>query len=259
MGSSKHIGQELNELHNGNSEWSITLLCITLVLLGIGAVYFFQINGSFEKEFGAYMTGSLYSFLIYGIALIIVSYISKAPKKVLGLFAIIEALILFLTKFEFNIIGLFINNGNDLNNSSYIHDQLKIIRDSSVLIGKGENFDINGLPEFYGKYMFSSIAYNFGWIAGFIVIIFITTLLIKIYKISKNIKNNYGKILILGIEIILWIQIVLHMLSNFGCINEYIQLPFISYARTSIVFNMFIIGIIINVYKGRSISRVELS
>ena len=203
MGSSKHIGQELNELHNGNSEWSITLLCITLVLLGIGAVYFFQINGSFEKEFGAYMTGSLYSFLIYGIALIIVSYISKAPKKVLGLFAIIEALILFLTKFEFNIIGLFINNGNDLNNSSYIHDQLKIIRDSSVLIGKGENFDINGLPEFYGKYMFSSIAYNFGWIAGFIVIIFITTLLIKIYKISKNIKNNYGKILILGIEIIL--------------------------------------------------------
>ena len=119
--------------------------------------------------------------------------------------------------------------------------------------------ELNELPEFYGKYIFSSIVYNFGWIAGFIIIILITALLIKIYKISKNIKNNYGKILILGIESILGIQIVLHMLSNFGFINGYVQLPFISYALTSIVFNMFIIGIIINVYKGRSISRVELS
>lgn len=371
MGSSKHIGRELNELHKDNSEWSITLLSITLVLLSIGTIYCFEINGSFEKIFIGYsnyilnqsilwsiigllglligcfidyrkikkysihiyliglillflaflstglnrvdrwlqirnisinigylgpiffiialsgiycnyrwsnkknlikglllgmiplillsMTESLYSFLIYGITLILVSYISKAPKKVLVIFAIIDASILFLTKLRFNIIGLFINNGNDLNNSSYIHDQLKIIRDSSVLIGTGENFDITGLPEFYGKYMFSSIVYNFGWIAGFIVIILITTLLIKIYKISKNIKNNYGKTLILGIESVLGIQIILHMLSNFGCINGYIQLPFISYDGTSMVFNMFIIGIIINMYKGRSISKVELS
>lgn len=259
MGSSKHIGQELNELHKSNSEWSITLLCITLVLLGIGTMYFFQINGSFEKEFGAYMTGSLYSFFIYGIALIIVSYISKAPKKVLGSFAIIEALILFLTKFEFNIIGLFITNRNDLNNSSYIHDQLKIIRDSSVLIGKAENFNKNGLPNFYSEYMFSYIVYNFGWIAGFIIILLLTALLIKIYKISKNIKNNYGSTLIIGIASILGIQFIWHVLSNLGFINGNVPLPFISYGGTAIVFNMFIIGIIINVYKGRSISRIELT
>ena len=371
MGSSKHIGQELNELHKGNFEWSITLLCITLVLLSIGTIYCFEINGSFEKVFGGYsnyilnksilwsiiglmglligcfidyrkikkyslhiyiiglillclvflspevngvvqwlqighisinmgylgpilfiialsgiycnykwsnkkniikglllgiiplillsMTGSLYSFLIYSIALIIVSYISKAPKKILGIFAIIEALILFLTKIRFNIIGFFINNGNDLNNSSYIHDQLKTIRDSSVLIGKAENFNKNGLPNFYSDYMFSYIVYNFGWIAGFIVIILITTLLIKIYRISKNIKNNYGSTLILGIASILGIQFIGHLLSNLGFINGNVPLPFISYGGTAMVFNMFIIGIIINVYKGRSISRIELS
>lgn len=71
-------------------------------------------------------------------------------------------------------------------------------------------------------------------------------------------KNTYGKSLVLALTTILGIQFVWNILFNLGLAVGGVSLPFISYSGTSIIINMFIVGIIINVYKGRSISKVEL-
>ena len=71
-------------------------------------------------------------------------------------------------------------------------------------------------------------------------------------------KNTYGKSLVLALTTILGIQFVWNILFNLGLAVGGVSLPFISYSGTSIIINMFVVGIIINVYKGRSISNVEL-
>jgi len=53
MGSSKHVGDELNEIHKCNPEWSVIAISITLVLLSIGFMSLFQINGEFYRWFGS--------------------------------------------------------------------------------------------------------------------------------------------------------------------------------------------------------------
>ena len=369
MGSSKHVGDELNEIHKCNPEWSVIAISITLVLLSIGFMSLFQINGEFYRWFGSSFirdrtilwgaigvialltacfidyrkikkyskyiyivsivllmitiiipintngvkqwiyigelsiktgyfcpvfiiialtaiydkyewnsrnniikglllglvpsllvsgTNSFGNFIVYGISLILLIYMSKANKKILGLFSTSEILILFLTRVGFESISGFINRWNDIDDSGYIYNQLKIIRDSSVLFGRGANFDLIRLPEFYNDVIFSSIVYSFGWVVGAIVVILISTLLFRIIKVSRSIKNSYGRSLVIGITAILGIQFVWNILFNLGLAVGGVSLPFISYSGTSIIINMFIVGIIINVYKGRSISKVEL-
>lgn len=204
-------------------------------------------------------TNILGYFVIYGLALILLVYMSKANKKILGLFATIEILILFLTRVGFGSVSGFINIWNDINDSGYVYNQLKIMRDSSVLIGRGVNFDLNRLPEFYNDVILSSIVYSFGWVVGAIVVILIATLLIRIIRVAINVKNRYGKSLVLGLTTILGVQFIWNILFNLGLAVGGVSLPFMSYCGTSMIINMFIIGIIINVYKGRSISKVELS
>ncbi|BCZ46282.1 cell division protein FtsW [Clostridium gelidum] len=373
MGSSKHVGDELNEIHKCNPEWSIIVMSITLVLLSIGVITLFQINGNLYRIFRSslildrsilwgtiglvalvvgcfidYRKIKIYSkyiyivgivlmsctvfsffdgfisghgqvlqiggfsintayfgpiifivalagiydkydwnnrnnmikglllgivplllvamaninilgyFIMYGVSLNLLVYMSKANKKILGLFAAIEILILFLTRVGFESVSGFINRWNDINDSGYVYNQLKIMRDSSVLIGRGVNFDLNTLPEFYNDVIFSSIVYSFGWVAGAIVVILLATLLIRIIKVAISVKNSYGKSLVLGLTNILGIQFVWNILFNLGLAVGGVSLPFISYSGTSIIINMFIVGIVINVYKGRSISKVEL-
>ncbi|MBN1039330.1 FtsW/RodA/SpoVE family cell cycle protein, partial [Clostridium botulinum] len=205
-------------------------------------------------------TNSLFSFIIYGISLIILVYLSKPSKRILGLFISIETLIMILSKIGFDTISNFVNRSNNIDGYGYIYNQLKIIRDSSVLIGRATNFDKNIIPEFYIDYILSYIIYNFGWIVGIIIITLIGVLIIRMIKVAICVKNTYAKSLVLGVVSIITIQFICNVLMTFGItisVHSPMPLPFISYGGTSTVINMFIVGIIINVYKGKNISKVE--
>ena len=114
------------------------------------------------------------------------------------------------------------------------------------------------MPEIYGDYMFSSIMYNFGYVACIIVVIIVLALLTRVIKVAFSIKNNYGKSLVIGVMSIFTIQFVWNILLNMGFALYGVYMPFISYSSTDVIFNMVAVGMIINVYKGRSLSRVDL-
>ncbi|NFS28078.1 FtsW/RodA/SpoVE family cell cycle protein [Clostridium botulinum] len=368
MGSSKHVGSELNMLHKSKPEWSIIALSIGLVLFSAVIIRFFEWNVELEnnhisknniifnilaifvfimscfidyreiKKYSKYIytiglfslaytvfsgiqgvngvkqwlpiggltinigyfvpiiivialagiydkydwtnkrkiiialflgllplgllvrTNSLFSFIIYGISLIILVYLSKPSKRILGLFISIETLIMILSKIGFDTISNFVNRSNNIDGYGYIYNQLKIIRDSSVLIGRATNFDKNIIPEFYIDYILSYIIYNFGWIVGIIIITLIGVLIIRMIKVAICVKNTYAKSLVLGVVSIITIQFICNVLMTFGItisVHSPMPLPFISYGGTSTIINMFIVGIIINVYKGKNISKVE--
>lgn len=367
MGSSKHVGNELNKLHKCDTDWSIIVVAVTLILLSIGFMSLFQINGEFNTfanqciirdrsilwgaiggiilliacfvdyrkikiySYYIYIIGILLlsftiatsvnvngfrqwlqigglsinmgyvgpvifvialsgiydkykwnnirnifkglllgivplllisimniltDFVLYGLVLVLLIYMSRANIKTLVLFVVSELVIFYLTGLGVEPVSDFMNRWNDINDSGYIYNQLKIIRDSSVLFGRGANYDLIRLPEFYNDVIFSSIVYSFGWIVGLIVIILIVALLFRIIKVAISVKNSYGKSLVLGITTILGVQFAWNVLFNLGIAIGGVSLPFLSYGGTDKVMDMLIIGIIINVYKGRSISKV---
>lgn len=371
MGPSKNVGEELNNVHKCNAEWSVIAFSIILVLINVLVMAFFQIRGDFDKLFGksnyfllnrsiiyntiglavllmagfcdykkirkyskhiyiiilfllgyteiistnvnklrqflsimgfsinmAYagiilftvalagiydkyewggrrnnikgvslgivslilisFTNSFACFIVYGLALILLFYLSKAGIKIISLFVSLEILIMTVTRIGFESIAGFLNPSNDIEGYGYIYNKLKVIRESSRLIGGGVFFDKRTLPEFYGNVMFSSIIYSFGWIFGVLILMLIAILLIRIVRAAFSVRNTYGKSLILGILAILGIQFIWNILFNLGLAVAGGVMPFISYDGTSVIINMFAIGLIINVYKGRSISKIEL-
>ncbi|GAA0077592.1 FtsW/RodA/SpoVE family cell cycle protein [Clostridium sp. CTA-5] len=205
-------------------------------------------------------TNSLFSFIIYGISLIVLLYSFKVSKKILGLFASVEALLIILSRIGFETNLNFMDISNNINGYGDINNKLNIIRDSSVLIGRANNFDINIIPDFYTDYILSYIIYNFGWIVGVIVITLIGVLIIRMIKVAISVKNTYAKSLVFGVVSIIIIQFIGNILMTFGVTisaSALMPLPFVSYGGTATIINMFIVGIIINVYKGKSISKIE--
>ncbi|MDP4144766.1 MAG: FtsW/RodA/SpoVE family cell cycle protein [Bacillota bacterium] len=150
----------------------------------------------------------------------------------------------------------FVNYQNDPMGSGYIYMQLHKLIASAGLLGKGiHSTDITSLPDFHQDFIFTYITYAFGWAASIVLIIIITAFLIKLFKLSSKIKDNFGKVLIKSLSILLGVQFLFNILMNIG-LAPYMgaSLPFISYGGSNILLNFIIIGFIMGIYRRRNLT-----
>lgn len=115
--------------------------------------------------------------------------------------------------------------------------------------GLGRNLQSNlFLPEAYGDFIFSIIGEELGFIGAFLIITAYFAIFILGWLIAKNAGSEYGKLLALGLTLMITttafvnIGVVIGLLPTTG-----IPLPFISFGGTAIVFMSISVGIIINI------------
>lgn len=99
MGSSKHVGDEINKLHQCNTEWGLVGISITLVLLSIGIMTFFQINGDFYRIFHGssfLLNRSILWGTIGVIALLIACFIDYRKIKIYSKYIYIVSIVLLI-------------------------------------------------------------------------------------------------------------------------------------------------------------------
>ncbi|MCY6960234.1 FtsW/RodA/SpoVE family cell cycle protein [Clostridium brassicae] len=137
----------------------------------------------------------------------------------------------------------------------YINVQLKTILSSSSFLGKGIVDAKYTLPKLHTEFIFSYILSSFGWFSIIILVILITGFIIRMTRITKNIKDEYGKLLCSGLISILLVQFLLNILMNLNLVPLMgISLPFISYGGILCLFNMISVGLILSAYRRRNIS-----
>jgi cell division protein FtsW (lipid II flippase) len=227
-----------------NYDWNSKFNIVKGITLGILPIIFLM------------LTGDASSCMIYGISVIVLLFLNKANKVIVSIFACMGIGAILISKTTNSIIKGFLSN--DANGAGFIYSRLEIVRSSAVLFGKAKEFNNQILPESYTDFMFASIVYNLGWIAGALVVVLISVFLFKVVKIALATKNNYAKTLVLGLTSLLGAQFVLNIFMNLGMFPAIgVAMPFVSYGGTSVITNMFVIGIIINVYRGRTISKIE--
>lgn len=179
--------------------------------------------------------------IIYTVTLIFLLYISTKNRKLtLGLmFIFIIALILIYSQNSYD---------------NYLHNTTKELLDSSVFIGKGTGVNLDIIPNNISDCIIASLIYSFGWVFGVLVLCLVLFLIIYMLKISGKICDIYGKRLIIVISTIFACQYVLGFLYNFGILNFYsVSIPFISYGGSNIIISFIGIGIIMNIYMGKSL------
>lgn len=104
------------------------------------------------------------------------------------------------------------------------------------------------LPESQTDFIFSSLSEELGFIGASILIILYGLLLYRAWRIAYKAKDKFGRLVAVGIIS----MFAFHIFENIGMAIGImpiagIPLPFMSYGGTSMIINMFAIGLLINI------------
>ncbi len=104
------------------------------------------------------------------------------------------------------------------------------------------------LPEGHTDFIFSILAEEAGFIGVLFVVTLFVLLMMKGLEISMKCKDDFGRNLAFGITVLIFIQSFFHIGVVIGLLpTKGIPLPFISYGGSSLVLNMFLIGVLVNI------------
>lgn len=148
----------------------------------------------------------------------------------------------------------------DPEGAGFLNNQLKKTLDNSKLFSGVDNIE-----DFWGLYdggdvtALSTITAYYGKFLTGIVIIAIILLSGKLIYNKKQIKDKYGKNLVVGLSSIILLQAFVNILINLNIIGLVgISLPFVSYGINGLLINMMSLALILSVYRRKNINLTPL-
>jgi rod shape determining protein RodA len=110
------------------------------------------------------------------------------------------------------------------------------------------------VPEQWTDFIFSAIGEEFGFIGAIFTIIILTLIIVRIFIISKNARNNVGSLICAGVMAMFIAQIIINIGMCLGMLPVIgITLPFFSYGGSSILSSLLGIGMVLSVNSRRNI------
>lgn len=165
----------------------------------------------------------------------------------------ILALVAFikLEPYRMNRLATYLDPNFDPRGISYQINQAVLAIGSGGLFGLGlgqSRQKYNYLPEPFGDSIFAIIGEELGFIGITVLITLFLIFVWRCFSISKNAPDNFGKLLVFGLTIVL----VLQFFMNIAAITRLIPLtgvplPFISYGGSALATALIAVGIILNV------------
>ncbi|MCB2360035.1 FtsW/RodA/SpoVE family cell cycle protein [Clostridium estertheticum] len=152
---------------------------------------------------------------------------------------------------------VFLHPFSDPKNSGFLSVQMYNITHTSGIFGHGfsANEDILKVPLISSDLVFSYIVHTFGWLGAAVIISIIISFIYRILHISKYVRNSYGRLLISGLISVFIVQFVSNILMNLNLFPIVgVTLPFLSYGDSLGIVNMLSVGVIMSVYRRRSLS-----
>lgn len=198
--------------------------------------------------------GTTIVFFVTSITLFI---ISGGPfKYLLGLipFSIMGFLVFVLSSsYRKHRVLAFLDPFSDPQGYSYHISQVLIALGSGGFFGVGlgqsrQKFEY--IPEVTTDSIFAIVGEEFGFFGSVLLIILISFLIYRCFKIAENAQDQFGKLLAFGLTVWLGSQAVINlgaMVSLFPLTG--VPLPFISYGGSALLANLMAIGILLNISK----------
>ncbi|WP_251550784.1 FtsW/RodA/SpoVE family cell cycle protein [Neobacillus muris] len=208
---------------------------------------------------------SLTDAAIYSVFLLILFIFSGNKRMViystvgisLGLLAAFTALLWFTAKdYQLVRIFAFLHPEDYADNAGYTYIKVRELITEGGWFGQQKP---KYVPEIMTDLAFANITYYYGWlVAGFLLIVFVS-LLTRMLIVSRQIRDRYGKQLMVAVCSLFSIQFLYNVGMVFGFLPIIsISLPFISYGMTPTILNSLLIGIALGVYRRKNIVRIDV-
>lgn len=163
----------------------------------------------------------------------------------------------YMHDYQKNRLITYIDPWNDPLGDGYHTIQSMVTVGSGGVFGKGLEAEntmakLNYLPAQWTDFIFSVISETAGFIGGTIVVLLFGLFLYRLLKNAIEAKDEYGTLITVGVFFMFLFQIFENIGMTIGITPiTGITLPFLSYGGSSLMTNLFAIGLVLNVYVRR--------
>jgi len=171
---------------------------------------------------------------------------------IVGIGAIATAAIIAITPYRAQRVLTFLNPEADPSKTGFHILQAKTAIGAGGItgVGFGQSTVKYRLPEPIGDSIFAVIGEEFGFLGSIAVIVFFGFLVTRIFLLSKETQDQFGKLLLIGFGSIIGLQAVINIGAMSGALPlTGTPLPFVSFGGTALAIYMVMMGIIINISK----------
>lgn len=167
----------------------------------------------------------------------------------------------FMHDYQRQRIFTFLNPSSDPLGTSYNAIQAIIAVGSGMFFGRGiwggTQSNLRFLPERHTDFIFATISEQLGFMVSLGILICLFFLLLRIYGIFLNSKENYCKILSAGAFFLILIQSFLNIGMNIGLLPIVgVTLPFVSYGGSSLLSSFILLGFLSSISRERENKEV---
>lgn len=168
--------------------------------------------------------------------------------------ALLPVFYLFLRDYQKQRLLVFLNPEIDPLGAGYNVIQSQIAVGSGMIFGKGfaqgTQSQLDFIPIKYTDFIFAVIGEEFGFIGGFLILLFYLVMITEALRIAKLSKNNAGKMMAAAIAVVLLSHVFINIGMNMGMMPvKGITLPLLSYGGSSVLVIMTALGILQNIYR----------
>ncbi len=158
----------------------------------------------------------------------------------------------FLKDYQKARLLVFFNPNFDPLGAGYSIIQSKIAIGSGGLWGKGwltgTQTQLHFLPEHHTDFIFSVLGEEWGFLGTGMVLILYIIIIKQALRICFNARDSLGSLLAGGIVVMLVTQIFINLGVTLGIMPATgIPLPFLSYGGSSLLINLFSVGVLLNI------------
>ncbi len=161
----------------------------------------------------------------------------------------------FLKDYQKERIAVFLNPASDPQGAGYNVLQSTVAVGSGGMWGKGlghgSQSQLNFIPEKHTDFIFAVIAEELGFAGVIFLLALFVIVLTRLFFIAREIRDNFGKLLVSGISAVIFIQIIINIGMNIGIVPVAgIPLPLLSYGGSSLIATLAMLGIAESVWRG---------
>lgn len=140
--------------------------------------------------------------------------------------------------------------------SGYQIIQSKIAIGSGQLLGRGflqgTQSSLHILTQAHTDFAFAAMSEQFGFVGSLMVLLIYLFLILRILKVARETKDDFGRNICFGATSLLLIHIFINIGMNIGKLPVTgIPLPLISYGGSSVLMTLIIMGLVQAVYASR--------
>lgn len=234
------------------SNWSATLKPLLIVIAGVGFVV-------------AVLQSDLGSATVAGTIVILMAFIAGMPLKklsmVAGVVLIAVLLAISTSSYRRDRIMSYLKPSGDCRGNGYQACQALIAIGSGGPFGKGLGNSVQAygyLPEAGNDSIFAIVAEKFGFAGGSVLIGLFLLLFSRLKKVAEHTIDNFSSLVVCGVLAWLSTQMFINIGAMLGLLPiKGITLPLISYGGTSLIFVMGALGVVFQISRFTSLSKVN--